>query len=98
MICARQSPGWVPGGGTRTRKVFDRLFKPRLRDDDSDTVAATVLPRCHQHTPAGNKTTARGRSPGCRIVACVLLPKASEASVDQRTFTLRLQLRGQPRF
>src|SRR5271163_4011458 len=34
--------------------------QPRLRDDDSYTVAATVLPRCHQRTPAGNKTTARG--------------------------------------
>jgi hypothetical protein len=80
------------------RKVFNRLFKPRLRDDDSDTVAATVLPRCHQHTPAGNKTTARGRSPGFRIIAGVLLPKTFKASVGQWTFALRLQLRGQPRF
>src|SRR6185312_7651524 len=38
--------------------------------------------RSHQHTPAGNRTTARGGCPGSRVIACILLPKALAASVD----------------
>src|SRR5579885_2579460 len=52
--------------------------------------------RSHQHTPAGNRTTARGGCPGSRVMAFVLLPKAG-TSVDSGTFARRSQLRGQPR-
>src|SRR5260370_1059803 len=38
------------------------------------------LPRSSQRSPAGNKTTARGGSPGFRVAACVLLPKAARLS------------------
>jgi len=58
-------------------------------------VAATVT-RSSPHTPAGNWTTARGRSPGSRVVAFIRLPEAW-ASVAFRTNARRLQLRGQPR-
>src|ERR1700761_708807 len=33
------------------------------------------LPGSHQRTPAGNRTTVRGRYPGFRVIACVILPK-----------------------
>ena len=63
------------------------------------------FPRSYQRTPAGNRTTARGRYPGSRVVAFVFLPKVGslldrlpQASVDSSTSTRRSQLRGQPRF
>ena len=41
---------------------------------DSNTVAARGFSRCTPHTPAGHKTTVRGRSPGLRVNAFVRLP------------------------
>ena len=69
----------------------------RLRDDDS-TLSPRRFPRSYQRTPAGNKTTARGRSPGYRVLAGALLPKTVKVSVASWAFAIRLQLRGQPRF
>ena len=60
-------------------------------------VSSQRIPRSPQRTPAGNRTTARGRFPGFRVVAFAHLPKAS-ASVACRTIAHRLQLRGQPRY
>src|ERR1700730_2376932 len=55
-------------------------------EPDSATTVRTLSPRrlpgSYQRTPAGNRTTARGRYPGSRVVACVFLPKAA-ASVDE---------------
>jgi len=66
------------------------------RDDDSKRVVATDT-RSFQRTPAENRTTARGRSPGSRVIArWVRLPEAL-ASVAFRTSARRWQLRGQPR-
>src|SRR5579871_1582734 len=41
------------------------------------TRVVTAEIRSPQRTPAGNRTTARGRSPGSRVVAIVHLPEAS---------------------
>ncbi len=53
-------------------------------------------PRCPRRTPAGHKTTVRGRFPGFRFTALVRLPRPCGLS-GSWTIARRLQLRGQPR-
>ena len=67
---------------------------PAGNDSDLSPLAVT---RSAWHTPAERRTTARGRSPGSRVIAFARLPK-DPASVTYWTVAHRLQLRGQPRF
>jgi len=51
---------------------MDDHSKPR----DDSTCRRDGFPRSPRRTPAGNRTTARGRFPGSRVLAFVRLPKA----------------------
>ncbi len=97
-ICARDSPGPGPRAGARHVIIAVARFQTRAPRRRLRHCRRDGFPRSYQRTPADNRTTARGRSPGFRVIARVLLPKASKSSVDSRTFARRLQLRGQPRY
>src|SRR5882757_4847196 len=71
--------------------------QPGLRDDDSNTVVATVSPAV---ISAPRPVTGRRREAGF-LASGSWLPSSFPrlwASVDPWTFARRLQLRGQPRF
>src|SRR5476651_691433 len=98
MIYPLGSPGMGPEAGARKRILEYVFFNRRLRDDDSNTVVATVSPAV---ISAPRLVTRRRREAGFLASGSLLsssFPKPFQASVDSWTFAIRLQLRGQPRF